>query len=558
MNRPSHTYIVFLILLLGGTALHAQNVPEGSLIIPMDNATLVGSGGQGNILKAYGLVYNLRQGGVRVYWAYSTTKSHDGIDFAAAANQVKNRSTNGTFASAFNYRGGPFIVDVADTGVAGPLLRAFANGVTVHQVLSPFTNVPIEHTLDFIPRAYVYSSNANNHDLLTDVLTNAGIPSSAYQTGTGGVPTVATLTGTGSGCFTIIMIPHEDALTATDATRLKDFTIDYGNVYLQCDAVRDFEALSSPQVLTTAGVFKPGGSPGTWTYPDSGARTFYGQFIGSVENTGGAIAYWKTNPGSTYQTGSYSIARQVNDITYHKVMSRRYNNSPSFGWFFYMGGHDNTNSTNLQRMLLNAFIGPATRLSCTPLPVELVSFSGRVSGSDVILTWRTATEANNHGFEVQRSRDLREWTAIEFIAGQGTSNSPNNYKYIDKLTPMDLRGNGMSYRLKQIDRDGGVSYSSIVSVRDSGPVATLDLSQNFPNPFNPSTNISFVLPSAQSVTLTVMNHLGQEVARLLDGVSLEAGHHAMTFSAENLPSGQYHYRLSSSEGSVTRTMFLAR
>ncbi|HUI10678.1 MAG TPA: T9SS type A sorting domain-containing protein [Bacteroidota bacterium] len=68
------------------------------------------------------------------------------------------------------------------------------------------------------------------------------------------------------------------------------------------------------------------------------------------------------------------------------------------------------------------------------------------------------------------------------------------------------------------------------------------LSQNFPNPFNPTTTIRYALPQRVHVTLTVFNTLGQHIATLVDAVK-EPGEHSIRFDAGGLSSGVYYYRL---------------
>jgi len=83
------------------------------------------------------------------------------------------------------------------------------------------------------------------------------------------------------------------------------------------------------------------------------------------------------------------------------------------------------------------------------------------------------------------------------------------------------------------------------------------LTQNYPNPFNPATEIGFALPESAHVRLVVYDVLGRQVRLLLDG-TMEAGTHQVVFDASDLPSGTYLYRLETPQGSVVRTMLLAK
>ncbi|MFN4111979.1 MAG: T9SS type A sorting domain-containing protein, partial [Ignavibacteria bacterium] len=83
------------------------------------------------------------------------------------------------------------------------------------------------------------------------------------------------------------------------------------------------------------------------------------------------------------------------------------------------------------------------------------------------------------------------------------------------------------------------------------------LEQNFPNPFNPSTLISFTIPEAMNVKLVVMNSLGQEVQTLVDEF-LNPGKYVKVFDAKNLVSGVYYYTLSTPKGKISKKMVLAK
>jgi hypothetical protein len=83
------------------------------------------------------------------------------------------------------------------------------------------------------------------------------------------------------------------------------------------------------------------------------------------------------------------------------------------------------------------------------------------------------------------------------------------------------------------------------------------LEQNYPNPFNPTTNISFTLGQGGHASLEIYDLLGQKVATLVDG-TLPAGHHVTSFTATDLPSGIYIYRLQAGQEVRSRTLTLIK
>jgi N-acetylneuraminic acid mutarotase len=170
------------------------------------------------------------------------------------------------------------------------------------------------------------------------------------------------------------------------------------------------------------------------------------------------------------------------------------------------------------------------------IPVELTSFTASASEGVVELSWITATETNNKGFEVQRSSS-GEFETIAFVEGHGTTTESQAYSYTDR----NVSVGSYSYRLKQIDFDGSFDYSDIVEVDVPAP-AVFALEQNYPNPFNPTTAISFKLKVDSKVSLKVFDVLGQEVATLVN-TNYAAGSHKVDFDASRLNSGVYLYRL---------------
>ncbi|MBK7230648.1 MAG: T9SS type A sorting domain-containing protein [Ignavibacteriales bacterium] len=202
------------------------------------------------------------------------------------------------------------------------------------------------------------------------------------------------------------------------------------------------------------------------------------------------------------------------------------------------------------------------------LPVELTSFSATTIGKDVKLSWRTATEINNYGFEVERNTPLNPlsrgeaegrgvWEKIGFVNGNGNSNSPKDYSFVDDFAGKPAYRTGRySYRLKQIDNDGQFEYSKTIEV-DFNVVKKYELSQNYPNPFNPATKISWQSPVSSWQTLKVYNLLGKEVATLVNEFR-EAGSYSVNFDASNLPSGVYLYKLQVGDFTQTKKMTLVK
>jgi hypothetical protein len=192
------------------------------------------------------------------------------------------------------------------------------------------------------------------------------------------------------------------------------------------------------------------------------------------------------------------------------------------------------------------------------LPVEMTSFTATSSANNAILNWKTATEVNNYGFEIERrsvasvnSKSV-EWTKIGFITGNGTSNSAHNYSYADA----SVSSGTYAYRLKQIDHDGTYKYSSEAEVSIQVP-NTFALNQNFPNPFNPTTTIAYTIPEQGMVSLIVYDVLGRQVGTLINEYK-SAGSYTVSLDASKLSSGVYFYCLQSGSFIQKKKMVLLK
>jgi len=184
------------------------------------------------------------------------------------------------------------------------------------------------------------------------------------------------------------------------------------------------------------------------------------------------------------------------------------------------------------------------------IPVELTSFSASTARNNVTLTWQTATEKNNKGFDVQRKIN-GTWESVGFVNGKGTSAKATDYSYTDKVT----KSGNYNYRLKQVDFDGTANYSNEIEVLVQP--SEFQLSQNYPNPFNPTTTIDFTVANKGLVKISVFNVAGEEVATIMNEEK-ESGYYTIQFNASKLSSGVYFYRMASGSFITTKKLVILK
>ena len=157
------------------------------------------------------------------------------------------------------------------------------------------------------------------------------------------------------------------------------------------------------------------------------------------------------------------------------------------------------------------------------LPVSLTVFSAKADQQQINLNWATASELNNSGFELERSTNGKEFKAIGFIEGYGTTVEEQQYAFRDEEV---VSNQFYYYRLKQIDFDGTFAYSNMVVASISGDdkIST----RVFPNPADDIISIA----GGQGEAI-IFNNLGQVVKTiyLTDRIH--------TVNVAELPSGQY-------------------
>ena len=279
----------------------------------------------------------------------------------------------------------------------------------------------------------------------------------------------------------------------------------------------------------------------TWTNFTPAAGSFYTNDLTWVPGTEKTLV--ATGSATGFSGASYSFDGGVNFTDFDaasgvQFLTVRFADA-NVGW----AGSFNSSAT----------VGGMFKYVGQKLPVELTSFSASVVKSSVTLNWETASELNNHGFEIQR-KQAGEWLTVGFKSGKGTTSEKNNYSFVDDISA--LNAGTVSYRLRQIDLDGSFDFSNVVEVEY---LASMDfaLQQNYPNPFNPSTSISFSLAQSGFVNLSVYDVTGSKVAELING-NMQQGVHTVEFNGSGLSSGLYLYRLTQGELTSTKKLNLLK
>ncbi|MFN0033471.1 MAG: reprolysin-like metallopeptidase [Saprospiraceae bacterium] len=171
-----------------------------------------------------------------------------------------------------------------------------------------------------------------------------------------------------------------------------------------------------------------------------------------------------------------------------------------------------------------------------PSPVEFLAFNARLQGkNNALLTWATASEKDNKGFEIQQAvktgKGSLRFEALGFVEGHGTSAQRNDYRFEAK----DLVAGEHYFRLRQMDFDGGEEYSptKTLAVRSDFFVKTL------PNPVQNELEVQVFQEKTATLGISILNQWGQET-ELLSPREVASGDTQWRFSLADLPAGAYY------------------
>lgn len=191
------------------------------------------------------------------------------------------------------------------------------------------------------------------------------------------------------------------------------------------------------------------------------------------------------------------------------------------------------------------------------LPAELESFTSNVVGNNVNLNWQTSSEQNNSGFEIERSKlingNIQYRIRAGAVRGNGNIANSSNYTFSDRIFEAGI----YKYRLKRLDYNGNSEYYYLNNYVQISAPEKFELSRNYPNPFNPVTNMEFGISKLEFISLKVYDILGKEVSTLVNEIK-PAGRYKVEFDGSALSSGVYFYRLEAGEFNDIKRMFLVK
>ena len=167
--------------------------------------------------------------------------------------------------------------------------------------------------------------------------------------------------------------------------------------------------------------------------------------------------------------------------------------------------NSSTNTVSFSGLTSFSYFGARDQDDGGNLPIDLISFSGRLDNNQVELIWQTASELNNDYFIIERSANGIDFEKIGTQKGSGNSNSILSYSFIDDNP---LQGIGY-YRLKQVDFDGSFDYSKVILVENFSTEVKL-----WPNPANSNWIHIALTENNQPTSMSIFDVQGRKILEL--------------------------------------------
>jgi len=252
-------------------------------------------------------------------------------------------------------------------------------------------------------------------------------------------------------------------------------------------------------------------------------------------------------PGTTVTILSSGVSGTTNNFGEYKLAQLQNGSvDVSFSKAGYVTKVLNANLDNGVLTLLDVILappsGPGGGSGGVGLPVELVYFDARRDNRDALLTWETATETNNAGFEIQHSRNNgHHWTPLGFAPAQGDGQSSAYYTF----RAANLAPGAHLFRLRQTDRDGSATFSPWRTL--VMPAEKLEATL-WPNPAAERCQVRIRTPQPTTVQIEV---LGANLRATDISLRLEVAEEIVApLDLGRLPAGTYHVVVSDGQERV--------
>lgn len=345
---------------------NTENFPIGSWIIAMDNTYQPGTTyaneplgypdegtGPGGTtpfnLYSYGLVNQLLQNEIPVYWAIASGKVKNGVDINTDAFQMFPTNLGSGSATNKNFIAGPFVIHPSDTAAARPIIQAFGNDVKVYETTVAIPSLEYRYKLTFKPNILLFD--------------NGGIKNSEWQYEKhekiylmSGI-TNYTITSAGalnldqSSCYTFASEAHwkdgEDVTTTpygTDETKkVKEFVMGGGNFLAQCagiEAYENYEFFHTTQGIHPEGDPYYGGGQKDGPHAEFNVDEPYFQIDGDLVNdpTGTFVGIGLN--GGAYKDEVVHVCDKTPSGDEVAGFIQVVDEGQEGGYVFYLGGHD--------------------------------------------------------------------------------------------------------------------------------------------------------------------------------------------------------------------------
>jgi hypothetical protein len=258
---------------------------------------------------------------------------------------------------------------------------------------------------------------------------------------------------------------------------------------------------------------------------------------------------------NAYNSSNVQIAATGNgtyDMTLYNLLGSYNNQTGANGWTVMKDpgsgwGLDGTcvisGINSVQRVGMTGFSSFGTAQATAPLPIELLSFTGKNMGNANLLEWTTATETNNDYFTLEHSKNGISFEEITRVDGAGSSTSEKSYSAKDNYP----YGGVTYYRLKQTDFDGNFTHSAVIALENKFNDITVE--NIHPNPTNGDINFDLTMPEKGMVTIEIMDAFGKLVHKKV--IEAVEGRNSLTTEMTNLAQGIYTLKVSFAEGNYT-------